>query len=201
MDARCAVLVAVLAGCGAGQGKPEQPAGGYTAVTEKLSEDALPASLFMSFDVEGFGVIVVEMYVKDAPKNVTNVANLAIGGFYDGLTFHRVVPGFVVQGGDPEGTGEGGPGYDVEAEIGRLHEKGCMAMAREPDEVNPTKMSSGSQFYFCLDALTKLDGNYTVIGRIVEGLDVMEKLGAVETGDDERPRTMLVMKKVSVLTK
>jgi cyclophilin family peptidyl-prolyl cis-trans isomerase len=151
--------------------------------------------------VEEFGTIIVQFYPADAPKNVTNVANLAIEGFYDGLTFHRVVPGFVVQGGDPEGTGAGGTGYTVKPEIGRKHVKGCMAMARKPDQVNPFKESSGCQFYFCLEKLEKLDGGYTVIGEIIEGLDVMTAMGEVQTGKKDKPKKMIVMKKVTVLKK
>jgi cyclophilin family peptidyl-prolyl cis-trans isomerase len=202
------ILAVFLAGCAGAQGSVESPASdqtappaGYTPVTEKLSEDALPANLFLEVQVEGYGTILAELYPADAPKNVTNVANLAIEGFYDGLTFHRVVPGFVVQGGDPEGTGSGGTGYTVPAEIVRNHEKGCVAMAREPDEVNPEKESSGCQFYFCLEAQPKLDGGYTVIGQIIEGLDVMEKMGEVETSSNDRPLHMLVMEKVTVYTK
>jgi len=173
----------------------------YSDVTEKLSEGALPASLYLKWEIESYGTIIAELYTKDAPKNVTNIANLAIEGFYDGLTFHRIVPGFVVQGGDPKGTGAGGTGYTVPAEIARKHEKGCLAMARKPDKVNPKKESSGCQFYFCLDDLTELDGNYTVIGKIVEGLEVMEALGAAETGKKEKPKKKIVMKKVTVLTR
>ncbi|MBW2262857.1 MAG: peptidylprolyl isomerase [Deltaproteobacteria bacterium] len=206
------VLTAALGwSCGGGQAQPETPApadphaqtvaAGYTVATEKLSAESVPENLFMKVEVEGHGTILIEFYTQDAPLNVTNVANLAIEGFYDGLTFHRIIPGFVVQGGDPEGTGAGGLGYTVPAEISKLHEKGCVAMARKPDEVNPDRESSSCQFYFCLEALEKLDGGYTVIGKIIEGLDVMEKLGQVETNENDRPTHMLVMDKVTVLTK
>ena len=209
-------LVLVLAvmvawSCGGGQAAPETPQpvedktepamAGYTPVTEKLTAESLPENLFMKVDVEGFGTILAQFYTQDAPLNVTNVANLAIEGFYDGLTFHRIIEGFVVQGGDPEGTGAGGLGYTVPAEIGRLHEKGCVAMARKSDDVNPEKENSSCQFYFCLEALEKLDGGYTVIGKIVEGLDVMEKMGQVETNENDRPTHMVVMDKVEVYTK
>ncbi|MEO0050230.1 MAG: peptidylprolyl isomerase [candidate division WOR-3 bacterium] len=146
-------------------------------VTDTLFANNLPEKLFINIYVKGFGKIKVEMFTKDAPLNVTNVANLAIKGFYNGLTFHRIEPGFVVQGGDPKGDGTGGPGYTVPAEIKRKHEKGAMAMARLGDEVNPNRESSGSQFYFCLQPLPMLDGKYTVIGQIVEGMEVLEKLG------------------------
>lgn len=154
--------------------KEPEPAG---TLKDTLTPDNLPEKLFLTVKVKEFGKIKVQMFPNDAPLNVCNVTNLAIKGFYHGLTFHRIVPGFVVQGGDPKGDGTGGPGYTVTAEIKRKHEKGSMAMARLSDEVNPEKRSSGSQFYFCLQPLPQLDGNYTVIGRIVEGIDVLDRLG------------------------
>jgi len=122
------------------------------------------------------GKIVCELNYKEAPLSVTNFITLAKGGFYNGLTFHRVEPGFVIQGGDPDGTGRGGPGYTVKAEIGLPHTKGALAWARLPDQVNPEKKSSGSQFYIALDALPFLDGEYTVFGQTVEGMDVVKKI-------------------------
>ena len=101
---------------------------------------------------------------------------LAQNGFYDGLTFHRVEPGFVIQGGDPAGNGSGGPGYTIPAEINHLHTKGALAWARTGDEVNPERNSSGSQFYVTLDATPFLDGGYSVFGQVIEGMDVAEKI-------------------------
>lgn len=122
------------------------------------------------------GKIVCELNYKQAPLSVTNFITLAKGGFYNGLTFHRVEPNFVIQGGDPDGTGRGGPGYTVKAEIGLPHKKGALAWARLPDQVNPEKKSSGSQFYIALDDLPFLDGEYTVFGQTVEGMDVVKKI-------------------------
>ena len=124
------------------------------------------------------GEITCELFGERAPLSVTNFINLAKGGFYDGLIFHRVVTNFVVQGGDPEGTGQGGPGYTVPAEIGLPHLKGALAWARLPDEVNSEKRSSGSQFYITLDEIPYLDGEYTVFGQTIDGLDVPAKLKA-----------------------
>jgi len=169
-------------------------------IKEKLAMETMPDNLYLNFDIKDFGKIKAELFVKDAPRNCLNIANLAIGGFYNGLTFHRLIPGFVIQGGDPEGTGAGGPGYTVPAEIKRKHLKGCLAMARKPDQVNPKKESSGSQFYFCLEDLPNLDGEYTVIGQIVEGMDVLEKMAKVKTGNKDRPLTPIVMEKVTVIT-
>lgn len=126
------------------------------------------------------GEIVAELYPKDAPLSVTNFKMLADGGYYTGLTFHRVVPGFVIQGGDPTGTGSGGPGYTIPAEIGKPHNKGALAWARLGDEVNPKRRSSGSQFYITLEPTPSLDGQYTVFGQTVKGMDIV---GKIQKGD------------------
>jgi len=122
------------------------------------------------------GEIVFKFYPEDAPNTVANFIKLARQGFYDGLTFHRVVPGFVVQGGDPKGDGTGGPGYTIKAEFNtRSHITGTVAMARgkDPD-------SAGSQFYICLARAPHLDGHYTVFGQVTKGMDVVQ---ALKVGD------------------
>ena len=120
------------------------------------------------------GKIKCQLFPEKAPFSVTNFIQLAEGHFYDGLTFHRVVPNFVIQGGDPQGTGSGGPGYTLPAEIGLPHESGALAWARLPDAVNPNRRSSGSQFYITLDKVSFLDGEYTVFGQTVDGFDVIK---------------------------
>ena len=122
------------------------------------------------------GEIVVALDASAAPKTVNNFVFLAKEGFYDGLTFHRVEPGFVIQGGDPEGTGRGGPGYQVEAEIGLPHIQGAIATARLGDQANPERRSSGSQFYITLEPTPFLDGAYTVFGQVTEGMDVVQSI-------------------------
>jgi peptidyl-prolyl cis-trans isomerase B (cyclophilin B) len=119
------------------------------------------------------GRIVITLFEDDAPNTVASFITLTEAGFYDGLLFHRVVPHFVVQGGDPDGTGSGGPGYSITRELGRKHFRGSIGMARSEDPD-----SAGSQFYFCLSAATThhLDAGYCVFGRVSEGLDVMDKL-------------------------
>ena len=126
------------------------------------------------------GDITCQLNSKDAPLSVTNFIQLSQGGFYNGLTFHRVVPNFVVQGGDPEGTGRGGPGYTLPSEIRLSHTQGALAWARLPDNVNPKKRSSGSQFYIALEKIPYLDGEYTVFGQTTAGFDVVKK---IEQGD------------------
>jgi len=120
--------------------------------------------------------IRIEFYPEDAPKTVENFVTLAKKGFYDGLKFHRVVPDFVVQGGDPKGDGTGGPGYTIKAEFNKQkHVRGTVAMARSqhPD-------SAGSQFYITYGATPHLDNNYTVFGKVVSG---MEHVDGIKQGD------------------
>jgi len=124
------------------------------------------------------GRIKIKFFHDAAPRHIENFVYLARSGFYDGLMFHRYEPGFVIQGGDPSGTGQGGPGYKIPAEINSEynHVKGAIAAARQGDNVNPEKRSSGSQWYICLETAAHLDGNYTVWGKVIEGMDVVMKL-------------------------
>ena len=126
------------------------------------------------------GRILCTLDPKVAPLSLTNFKYLADGGFYRGLTFHRVVPNFVIQGGDPTATGSGGPGYTIPAEIHLKHKKGALAWARTSDEVNPERRSSGSQFYITLTETPFLDNQYTVFGYCTDGLEVIQK---IERGD------------------
>jgi peptidyl-prolyl cis-trans isomerase B (cyclophilin B) len=122
--------------------------------------------------MEKGGEIRIELYPEDAPKTVESFITLSKKGFYDGLTFHRVVPGFVAQGGDPKGDGTGGPGYMLKAEFNkRKHVQGTVAMARSqsPD-------SAGSQFYICFAPAPHLDNNYTVFGQVTSGMDVVDRI-------------------------
>src|SRR5438094_5739325 len=137
------------------------------------------------------GRIAIRLYPDDAPRTVANFRKLIRAGFYDSLTFHRVVPGFVLQGGDPNSRdenpfndGQGGPGYTLPAEIKRPHERGAVAMAREPDEANPQRESNGSQFYIALRELPRLDGGYTVFGKVIAGWDAIQKLVALADRTD-----------------
>jgi peptidyl-prolyl cis-trans isomerase B (cyclophilin B) len=126
--------------------------------------------------LEKGGEIRLEFYPEDAPKTVENFVTLAKKGFYNGLNFHRVVPDFVVQGGCPKGTGTGGPGYQIKAEFNKQkHMRGTLAMARSQDPD-----SAGSQFYICYGPTPHLDGQYTVFGRVVSG---MEHVDRIKQGD------------------
>ena len=122
------------------------------------------------------GVIKIEFFPEDAPKTVENFVTLAKKGFYDGLTFHRIEPGFVIQGGDPKGDGTGGPGYKIKAEFNKnQHVRGAVAMARSNDPD-----SAGSQFYIVLAPAHFLDGKYTVFGKVVSGMNIVDN---VKKGD------------------
>ncbi len=130
------------------------------------------------------GDIVLELFDEDAPETVANFRRLAEDGFYDGLIFHRIIPDFMIQGGCPQGTGTGGPGYTFKDEI-NAHKavKGSLAMANSGPDTN------GSQFFIVTAGATPwLDGKHTVFGRVVDGMDVVDTLGALETDARDRPR-------------
>lgn len=144
-----------------------------------------------------YGRIVIDFYADDAPNTVTNFVQLAEQGFYDGLTFHRVIKGFMIQGGCPKGDGTGGPGYKVKAEFNsRPHKTGTVAMARASDPD-----SAGSQFYICLAPQPRLDGQYTVFGQVVEGMEVVTKIGDTATDANDKPRQKVAIEKARVVTK
>jgi len=129
------------------------------------------------------GTIEVELWNDVAPMHVENFQKLARKGFYAGTGFHRIIPGFVIQGGCPKGNGTGGPDWNVKAEFNdRKHVKGVLSMARSahPD-------SAGSQFFICLGSVPHLDGQYTAFGKVTKGIEVVDKIAALKTGAGDRP--------------
>jgi len=130
------------------------------------------------------GAIELELFDEDAPKTVENFTKLARDSFYDGIIFHRVIPDFMIQGGDPTGTGSGGPGYQFEDEFnGHAVARGALAMANAGPNTN------GSQFFIVTaDACPWLDGKHTVFGRVASGMDVVDQISQVDTGPGDRPR-------------
>lgn len=144
----------------------------FSGPAEKYVEDD---AIYTATIVTNKGNIVTELY-QDTPESLNNFVTLALNGFYDGLTFHRVEPGFVIQGGDPLGEGDGGPGYTIPAEILHSHLRGALAWARTSDEINPERRSSGSQFYITLADTDFLDGAYSVFGFVIDGMDVVDQI-------------------------
>ncbi len=149
------------------------------------------------------GEIVLELYPDKAPNTVNNFLSLASSGFYDGLTFHRVISGFMIQGGDPNGTGTGGPGYTIRGEFALngfksndlKHARGVISMARA---VSPN--SAGSQFFIMHANASYLDGQYAAFGRVIKGLDVVDRIAAVATDYNDKPKTPQVIKSMTCET-
>jgi peptidyl-prolyl cis-trans isomerase B (cyclophilin B) len=140
------------------------------------------------------GAIAVELFDEDAPKTVGNFVKLAGDGFYDGVIFHRVIPDFMIQGGDPTGTGTGGPGYSFEDEFNdHKVERGALAMANAGPNTN------GSQFFIVTTgAAAWLDGKHTVFGRVTDGMDVADAISTVPTDSQDKPREPVVIERVEL---
>jgi len=140
------------------------------------------------------GAIAIELYPDEAPKTVENFTKLAGDGFYDGVIFHRIIPDFMIQGGDPTGTGRGGPGYTFEDEFNdHKVERGALAMANAGPNTN------GSQFFIVTaDACPWLDGKHTVFGRVASGMDVVDDIAGVDTDAADRPRQDVVIERVEL---
>ena len=143
------------------------------------------------------GNVVIEFFPEEAPNHVRSFLALSRAGFFDDLIFHRTIPGFVIQGGCPLGTGTGGPGYCLKPEFNAIpHERGVLSMAR----AQPTD-SAGSQFFVCVDRTASLDNKYTVFGKVVDGMDVVDRIVARPTGPGDRPLNPVKIKSVKVATK
>jgi len=157
----------------------------------------------VTFELENGQVMTGELYPEKAPNTVNNFISLANGGFYDGLTFHRCIPGFMIQGGCPNGTGMGGPGYAIRGEFAGngferndiKHTLGVLSMARTmmPD-------SAGSQFFIMVDPAPHLDGQYAAFGKITENVEAAVAISEVPTDMRDKPRTPVVIKSVRVDT-
>ncbi|HEY5769093.1 MAG TPA: peptidylprolyl isomerase [Terrimicrobium sp.] len=152
-----------------------------------------------------FQQVVIGLYDDGAPQTVANFKELCRKKFFNGMRFHRAFPSTLVQTGDPKSrhgiadrSGTGGPGYTVPAEIGRNHVRGTVAMSRLGDVVNPSKASSGSQFYVCLTPMPKLNGKYTVFGEVLEGLDVLDFISNQPTDSNDFPLAKIVIKSITI---
>lgn len=156
----------------------------------------------VTIEMEDGGVIKAELYPEIAPNSVNNFISLIKAGFYNGLIFHRCIPGFMIQGGCPEGTGMGGPGYSIRGEFEQngfkndlLHERGVLSMARA---MNPD--SAGSQFFIMHKNAPHLDGAYAAFGKVIEGIEFVDKIAKTTTDLNDRPRKDQRMKTVTVDT-
>ena len=142
-----------------------------------------------------FGTMKLELFRDVAPIHVDSMLSRIREGFYDGLIFHRIIDGFMIQGGDPKGTGTGGPGYTLPAEFNKIkHVEGTLSMARSRDP-----NSAGSQFFICLAEAAYLNGQYTNFGHLMEGYDVLQKIGKVQTGKADRPAKEVFIRKMTIL--
>ena len=156
----------------------------------------------VTFEMENGDIIKAELYPEVAPNTVNNFISLVSKGFYDGLIFHRVIPGFMIQGGDPKGTGVGGPGYSIKGEFAMngfkndlKHTTGVLSMAR-----SQRPNSAGSQFFIMVDDAPHLDGQYAAFGKVTEGIDVAQAIVSSPRDWSDRPREDQVMTKVTVET-
>ncbi len=192
-------LTLCLTGCGGGETEKA------TAPSASPADDGTPN--FVRIDVKDYGTIVVELYPDVAPITVANFKKLVSSGFYDGLTFHRVISGFMIQGGDPAGNGTGGPGWTIKGEFSAngvkndlKHTRGVISMARQGNPYNdaPYRDTAGSQFFIMHKDYPSLDGQYAAFGKVVTGLDVVDKIAAVKTGANDKPVTPVIMEKVTL---
>lgn len=157
----------------------------------------------VTIKMQGGGVIKVELYPDKAPNTVNNFISLVKNGFYDGLIFHRVISGFMIQGGDPKGEGTGGPGYSIKGEFALngfkqndlKHSRGVLSMARA---MNPN--SAGSQFFIMHKNSSHLDGQYAAFGKVSEGMDIVDKIAAEKCDFRDKPLNPQIMEKVTVET-
>ena len=159
--------------------------------------------------MEDGGVIKLELYPEIAPNTVKNFIHLANSGFYDGVIFHRVIEGFMIQGGDPDGRGTGGPGYRIKGEFSNnnhkndlSHERGVISMARQGNPYFPASAynTAGSQFFIMHADSDFLDGDYAAFGKVIEGMDVVDRIATTETDGSDRPLETQTMQNVRVDT-
>ncbi|MEK4563561.1 peptidylprolyl isomerase [Alkalihalobacillus sp. FSL R5-0424] len=174
----------IISGCGTSGPDENEDASTANEVDIDLENPTV-----VTMTMENGGEVVMELYPDVAPKTVENFVKLASDGFYNGLTFHRVIPGFMIQGGDPDGNGTGGPDYSIEGEFASngfendlSHERGVLSMARSQDPD-----SAGSQFFIMVEDSTNLDGEYAAFGKVTEGMDVVDEIVSVETDGSDKP--------------
>ena len=199
----CLLMAVSLMGC-AGKKEDEVKETLAPAENTEKTETAVPAEnndVRATIEIEGFGVIELELYPEIAPQSVYNFCSLARQGFYDGTTFHRIIQGFMIQGGDPTGTGGGGPGYCIKGEFelngvknDLKHERGVISMAR----LSKPYDSAGCQFFIVQKTSPHLDGAYAAFGRVISGIEVVDAVAAVQTNSSGRPYEEVVIKSITI---
>lgn len=168
--------------------------------TQETVDYTDPSNPIAIIQMEDGALIKLELYPKAAPNTVNNFISLANTGFYNGLTFHRIVPGFVIQGGDPKGTGMGGPGYSIKGEFSSngfnnnlKHTKGIISMAR-----SKSNDSAGSQFFIVVADAKNLDGDYAAFGKVIEGMEFVDKIVSEKRDGNDKPINPIVIKNINV---
>ncbi|WP_018701862.1 peptidylprolyl isomerase [Anaeromusa acidaminophila] len=188
----CLTAVTGCAGPGSKTAEKTEPVKADTPLPPADSNKKNSLAVFET----SMGTFKVELFEDKAPRTAQNFISLVNKGFYNGLIFHRVIDGFMIQGGDPKGNGTGGPGYVIPDEFHKDLKHtgaGILSMA------NAGPNTGGSQFFITLDATPWLDGKHAIFGKVVEGLDVVKAIGKVKTGAQDRPQTDVVMKKVTIV--
>lgn len=169
-----------------------------------------PDNPVATIEMKDGGIMKIELFYDKAPNTVENFISLANSGFYDGLIFHRVIPGFMIQGGDPEGDGTGGPGYNIFGEFSNngfdndvKHKRGYVSMARKGNPYNPASAynTAGSQFFIMVEDNAGLDGDYAAFGYCFEGMEVADEIVSVQTNSSDKPIKDVVIKSIKVDTK
>lgn len=176
-------VVMMIMGCSNNSNEAAESGEEKTPATNVDAPKSTPERPIVVLDTDS-GSIVMEFYPDAAPITCDSILSLVNQGFYNGLTFHRIVPGFVIQGGDPKGNGTGNAGFKIPAEHSdRKHIRGTVSMARSSFDVN----SSSCQFFICLAPQPGLDGDYNLFGQVISGMDVVDKLATIPTGQRNRP--------------
>jgi len=197
------VCILFISGCGEEEKKVENAVPEETTVYSNEGLELMDSSKHpeVTIEMDNGGIIKIELYPEIAPNTVSNFVTLAQSGYYDGLIFHRVIPGFMIQGGDPQGNGMGGPGYNIKGEFTRngfdnpiVHTRGVISMARGGHSMD----SAGSQFFIMGADAPSLDGLYAAFGAVTEGMDVVDEIINQERDSNDKPLNPMSMKKVTV---
>lgn len=198
------IFIIALTGCGSqsDDSKPEEKKSESQTKQDSEQDKSAKENPVVTITMENDDEIKIELYPEIAPNTVNNFISLVKKGFYDGLIFHRVIPDFMIQGGDPEGNGTGGPGYAIKGEFSSndfendlKHERGVISMARSSDPD-----SAGSQFFIMVNESTSLDGEYAAFGKVVDGMDAVDAIVSAERDETDKPLEEQKMKTVKVDT-